>query len=125
MVLLVLALPLQGLAAATMCHAAAVSKPASDNPLGSPPDTPHCPTEVHADSAASAGESVADTADADQAPTTTACSVCAACHAAGLPALPLPWVADTTQPAFQALQAAPCAVLALAGLERPPRSLQA
>jgi hypothetical protein len=118
--LVVLAVPLQGLAAATMLNCAAVHGPSSvalDHAGHGDHDHGSVAVAAHGEAAADAGTAHA----ADHK-----CSACAACHASAalpvaVPALP---AVDTAQ-AHPVARASAAAPFLTGGLERPPRSRHA
>lgn len=120
--LVVLAVPLQGLAAATMLNCAAVHGPSSQA-LDHPGHGDH-DHESDAVALAAHGEAAADAGTAHAAD--HKCSACAACHASAalpvaVPALP---ALDTAQ-AHPVARASAAAPFLTGGLERPPRSRHA
>ena len=134
LLLLALALPLQGIAATTMrfclpvhpaIPAAAVAQHAAHGHGNAAHDGAHHHAVADGDQD-HAGHAPPSAVDVSDAPIDTAasgtCSVCAACSAAALPQMALPLLADApeihlAQPLFEAH-----AGLTPGGLERPPRS---
>ena len=129
--LLALALPLQGLAAATM---AACGPGHGGHGQGHEHAMPHDAQHAHGHGlgadVTSADDATADAATADEVPSTQhsqKCSVCASCciASAGLPAHAVVAEPATSAESFVDLEPGSAPVFLTGGLERPPRSFLA
>lgn len=133
MFVIILAMPLQGLAAATMFHCGAAPAGAHDA-AASPghthadPVAPHhhqgaAPDGHHGHAAAAATD---EAANADLQAPLSKCSACASCCTAGaLPSAPMVIASPELPQSFTAPAATRVEPFVTHGLERPPRSFLA